>query len=275
MVSGIMVILGALFAIFIEKKPVQQVIQETMQRSQQSGQQGDYTPPPEEEELSAFTRTVLAFTEDVWDRVYPELARQYTDQGAPARYEKPTLVLFSGMTQTACGQEQAGMGPFYCPGDNQVYIDLGFFDELEKKFDARGDFAQAYVIAPEVGHHVQNLLGISRQVQSQRNRISEAQYNRLSVRQELQADYLAGVWADHTQKEFKVLQRGDIDEGIRPAMTVGDDTIQRKATGRVVTEAFSHGSADQRIQWFTMGLKSGDPTANDPFQASFESLYSL
>ena len=164
------------------------------------------------------------------------------------------------------------MGPFYCPGDSQVYIDLGFFDELEKKFDAPGDFAQAYVIAHEVGHHIQNLLGISREVQKQHNRISKEQYNRLSVRQELQADYLAGVWAHHTQRQFNALERGDIDEGIRAAMAVGDDTIQKKATGRIVPEAFTHGSADQRVRWFTMGMRSGDPTAHNPFEVDFNQL---
>ena len=269
--GGFMVILMALFAIFIQKKPVQQVVQETMQRQQQSGQgQGAYTPTPEEEELAAFTRTVLAFTEDVWRNIYPQMARQY--RGAMPQYEEPVLVLFSGQTPTACGTGQSGMGPFYCPGDNQVYIDLSFFNELEEKFDAPGDFAQAYVIAHEVGHHIQNLLGISRQVQSKRQQVSKVEGNRLSVKQELQADYLAGVWAHHTQRQFDVLQRGDIDEGIRAAMAVGDDTIQRKATGRVITDNFTHGSADQRIRWFTMGLKSGDPVAHSPFELADHQL---
>lgn len=259
------VILLALFAIFIQKKPFQQVVQETMQRQQQSGQpQGEYVPTPEEQELAAFTRTVLALTEDVWNNLYPQMARSY--RGARPRYEEPVLVLFSGVTPTACSTGQAAMGPFYCPGDNQVYIDLSFFDELEKKFEAPGDFAQAYVIAHEVGHHIQNLLGISRQVQSQRQRLSKQAYNRLSVKLELQADYLAGVWAYHTQRQFDVLQRGDIEEGIKAAMAVGDDTIQRRATGRIVPENFTHGTSEQRIRWFTIGLKSGDPVGHSPFE---------
>jgi len=269
--GGIMVLLMALFAIFIQKKPVQQVVQETMQRQQQSGeQQLAYEPTPEEQELAAFTRVVLAYTEDVWKNIYPQMALKY--RGSRPQYEEPVLVLFSGVTPTACGTGQAGMGPFYCPGDNQVYIDVSFFNELEEKFDAPGDFAQAYVIAQEVGHHIQNLLGISNQVQSQRQRLSKEAYNRLSVKQELQADYLAGVWAHHTQRQFDVLQRGDIEEGIRAAMAVGDDTIQRKATGRVVPENFTHGSSEQRIRWFTMGLRSGDPVAHSPFELDDQQL---
>ena len=266
-----MVLLMALFAFFIQKKPVQQVVQETMQRQQQIGQQQvAYEPTPEEQELAAFTRVVLAYTEDVWKNIYPQMARKY--RGSRPQYEEPVLVLFSGVTPTACGTGQAGMGPFYCPGDNQVYIDLSFFNELEEKFDAPGDFAQAYVIAHEVGHHLQNLLGISNQVQSQRQRLSREAYNRLSVKQELQADYLAGVGAHHTQRQFDVLQRGDIEEGIRVAMAVGDDTIQRKATGRVVPENFTHGSSEQRLRCFTMGLKSGDPVGHSPFELDDQQL---
>ena len=271
--GGLLGIIMLILGMFFKDSPlVQQLLQVAQPSAQQAASSGgqEYVPTPEEEELAAFTKTVLAFTEDVWEGLYPSIARRY--QGARPTYEFPTLVLFSGSTPTACGTGQSAMGPFYCPGDNQVYIDLGFFKELESKFDAPGDFAQAYVIAHEVGHHVQNLLGISRQVQSQRGRISKEQYNRLSVRQELQADYLAGVWAHHTQRQWKVLERGDIEEGIRAAMAVGDDTIQRKATGRVVPEAFTHGSADQRIHWFTAGLKSGDPVAHNPFDLPFEQL---
>ena len=267
--GGIGAIIMALIAIFILKRDPMTVVQETMSSSS-AQKAAEYVPTPEEEELAEFTKTVLAFTEDVWKNVYPQMAQRY--RGARAQYEEPVLVLFSGVTPTACGTGESGMGPFYCPGDNQVYIDLAFFEELEQKFDAPGDFAQAYVIVHEVGHHVQNLLGISNQVQSQRQRISQEEYNRLSVRQELQADYLAGVWAHHTQRQFDVLQRGDIDEGIRAAMAVGDDTIQRRSSGRVVPEAFTHGSADQRIRWFTMGLKSGDPVAHSPFDLPYEQL---
>ncbi len=271
--GGFLGILMLILGMFFKDSPLFQMFQQVAQPAAQqasSGGGGDYVPTPEEEELAAFTKTVLAFTEDVWQRLYPQLAQRY--EGARPQYEYPTLVLFSGSTPTACGTGDSAMGPFYCPGDNQVYIDLAFFNELEQKFNAPGDFAQAYVIAHEVGHHIQNLLGISRLVQSQRNRISKQQYNRLSVRQELQADYLAGVWAHHTQQQFDVLQRGDIEEGIQAAIAVGDDTIQRQATGRVVPEAFTHGSAEQRVRWFTKGLRSGDPNAHNPFEGAYESL---
>lgn len=279
--GGLMAIVLLVLGMFFKDSPIFQMFSQTVQSQQTQGASSaggseDYVATPEEQELAEFTKTVLAFTEDVWTNVYPQLANKYR-QAWPQyksrpQYEVPKLVLFSGSTPTACGTGQSGMGPFYCPGDSKVYIDLGFFDELEKKFDAPGDFAQAYVIAHEVGHHIQNLLGISRQVQSQHNRIPKEEYNRLSVRQELQADYFAGVWANHTQRQFKVLQRGDIDEGIRAAMAVGDDTIQRKATGRIVPENFTHGSADQRIRWFTMGMRSGDPAAHNPFEVSFNQL---
>lgn len=268
-VGGIGAIIMALVGIFVFKMSPEEVLTQ-MQGSGQGQAAGQYVPTPEEAELADFTRTVLAFTEDVWDRIYPQLAREV--EGAVARYEYPTLVLFSGITPTACGTGNAGMGPFYCPGDQQVYIDLGFFGELETKLEAPGDFAQAYVIAHEVGHHVQNLLGISRQVQGQRGRVSEEQYNRLSVRQELQADYFAGVWAHHAEKQFQILQKGDIEEGIRAAMAVGDDTLQRRATGQVVTELFTHGSAEQRIRWFRRGIESGDPGAHSPFEVPYEQL---
>ena len=243
--GGIGVIIMALIAIFVFDEGPAMVMQEAMSAKGGGAQQAaDYVPTPEEEELAAFTSVVLAFTEDVWRNIFPQMTRKY--QGAIEQYEEPVLVLFSGVTQTACGKVQAGMGPFYCPGDNQVYIDLNFFTELEQKVDAPGDFGQAYVIAHEVGHHIQNLLGISNQEQSRRQQLSKEQGNRLSVKFELQADYLAGVWAHHAQRDFNVLQRGDIDEGIRAAMAVGDDTIQRKATGQVITGNFTHGSADQR-----------------------------
>lgn len=202
--GGIGAIIMALIAIFVFEKDPAMVMQEAMSARSGSAQQAaDYVPTPEEEELAAFTSVVLAFTEDVWKNIYPQMTRKY--QGAIKNYEEPVLVLFSGVTQTACGTGQAGMGPFYCPGDNQVYIDLNFFTELEQKFDAPGDFAQAYVIAHEVGHHIQNLLGISNQVQSRRQQLSKEQGNRLSVKLELQADYLAGVWAHHVQRDFNVL----------------------------------------------------------------------
>ncbi len=269
--GGVGLIVVAAVAIFLWNESPDEVIQEVRERLAELPVGGSvYEPTLAEEELAEFTRTVLAFTEDVWATIYGQVAPSY--RGARPRYQEPTLVLFSGVTPTACGRGEAGMGPFYCPGDSQVYIDLAFFNELETKFEAPGDFAQAYVIAHEVGHHVQNLLGVSGQVHAQQSRVSQEEYNRLSVRLELQADYFAGVWAHHAQGALDVLQEGDLEEGIRAAMAVGDDTIQRQATGRVVPEAFTHGSAEQRIRWFLLGFESGDPAAHSPFEMAYERL---
>jgi predicted metalloprotease len=210
--------------------------------------QGPAQRPPANDPAAAFVSTVLADTEDVWGRVM---------QQGSAAYRQPKLVLFRGATPTACGTGQAAMGPFYCPGDQKVYLDLGFFDTLRARLGAPGDFAQAYVIAHEVGHHVQNQLGITGRVDGMRGRVSETQMNALSVRVELQADCFAGVWAHHSQQGKGWLERGDIEEAMNAAAQIGDDTLQRKSQGTVVPESFTHGSSAQRQTWFKRGLESG------------------
>ena len=220
-------------------------------------------------ELEAFSRVVLKDTEDVWLRVFPQIPEA---GGKP--YQPPTMVLFNGNVSTrGCGSASAAVGPFYCPGDLKVYLDLSFFDELKTKFEAPGDFACAYVVAHEVGHHVQNQLGISMQVQRQQQTASKVEANRLSVRTELQADYLAGVWAFHAQKMKDILETGDIAEALNAAQQIGDDTIQRKQAGRVVPDAFTHGTAEQRIRWFTLGLESGNiDKIMLPFEVDYDQL---
>ncbi len=206
------------------------------------------TNPPEEAQKK-FMSVVLATTEDAWGQMLPQQAR--------IRYTNPTLVLYRGQTPTACGQGSASAGPFYCPGDRKLYLDFAFFDELRSEFKAQGDFAQAYVIAHEVGHHVQNLLGTMDKVNALQQRSGEAQSNQLSVRLELQADCYAGVWANYVQKKGK-LEVGDAEEAIRAAQSVGDDMIQKRMQGYVVPEAFTHGSAKDRMTWFATGFKAGD-----------------
>ena len=211
-------------------------------------QQAPATAPPAGDPMAAFVSTVLADTEDVWQA-------QFKQSGSV--YQEPKLRLFRGSEPTACGQGDAAMGPFYCPGDQKVYIDLGFFDTMSKRMGAPGDFAQAYVIAHEVGHHVQNLLGITGKVDAMRGRISETQQNAMSVRIELQADCFAGVWAHDSQKSKGWLERGDVEEALNAATQIGDDNLQRQSRGMVVPESFTHGSSAQRVQWFKRGLQSG------------------
>ncbi len=267
-VGGLGGIIMAVIAIFVFKQDPQSVISNLGGGG--GGSVEEYKPTAAEQELAEFASTVLAYTEDIWDELYPYAAQKI--KGQRAAYQRPKLVLFSGQTRSACGLGEAAMGPFYCPGDNQVYIDLAFFNELEKKLGAPGDFAQAYVIAHEVGHHVQNLLGLSSYVHQKRRSLSKAEYNKLSVKLELQADYFAGVWAHRAQKQFNILERGDLEEGLGAAGAVGDDTIQKRARGYVVPDSFTHGTAQQRIRWFKLGLKSGDPTEHDPFQMRYEEL---
>ena len=214
--------------------------------------------PPKDDKMAAFVSTVLADTEDVWGTIFK--------QGGSA-YKQPKLVLFRGSTRTACGAGQAAMGPFYCHADQNVYIDLGFYETMKNKLGAPGDFAQAYVIAHEVGHHVQNVLGISGKVDAMRGRISEREQNALSVRLELQADCFAGVWAHHAQKTRQILEKGDIEEAMNAATQIGDDTLQRKSQGVVIPESFTHGSSQQRVRWFTAGIESGNMKSCDTFSA--------
>jgi predicted metalloprotease len=212
----------------------------------------------QEEELRDFVATVLASTEDVW-------REQLAKNGSA--YRDPTLVLFRGAVESACGQQSSAVGPFYCPGDEQVYLDLGFFDELRAELGAPGDFAQAYVIAHEVGHHVQNLLGTSEQVRAAQARSSDAESNELSVRLELQADFYAGLWAHHAQSAKLLLEQGDLEEAFNAAQKIGDDNLQRRFQGHVVPESFTHGSSAQRMRWFKKGLESGDLAAGNTFGA--------
>lgn len=224
-----------------------------------SGGQKQAQSPQGEDAMKVFISRVLADTENVWTRVF---------QASGRRYEDPQLVLFTGGTRTACGQGMAAMGPFYCPLDQKVYVDLSFYDELKRRFNAPGDFAQAYVIAHEVGHHVQYLLGIADKVQSLKERSSERDANRLQVMMELQADCLAGVWANLNEQVKSRLEPGDIDEALNAASQIGDDMIQKRTQGRVVPDAFTHGSAAQRVRWFKNGFESGRMQACDTFNAS-------
>ena len=219
---------------------------------------------PASREAKRFVGVVLADTEDVWRKILPEQAR--------VEYEDPKLILFSGQVRSSCGPASSSTGPFYCPGDKQVYIDLSFFEELASRFKAPGDFAQAYVIAHEVGHHIQKLLGASDYVNKQRARLNEVDMNQLSVRLELQADFYAGVWAHHAQKMRNILEAGDIDEALRAANAIGDDRLQKQAQGHVVPDSFTHGTSEQRIRWFTKGFKSGDLRQGDTFSMPYESL---
>lgn len=213
---------------------------------------------PEEEELKQFVAVVLGKSEDVWAQIFQQNGRQYRE---------PTLVLFTDQVQSACGYMGAAVGPFYCPGDEKVYIDLSFYEELRRQFQAPGDFAQAYVIAHEVGHHVQKLLGISDRVTALQQRSSEVQANQLSVRLELQADFFAGMFARYVQNQG-LLEEGDIDEALRAASAVGDDRLQEQATGRVVPDSFTHGTSEQRLRWFRRGYETGDMRQGDTFGTS-------
>lgn len=215
-------------------------------------------PPPADDRLAKFVSTVLADTEDVWKQ-------QFASGGSA--YVNPKLVLFRGAVKTGCGQGQAAMGPFYCPADQKVYIDLGFYETLRGRLGAPGDFAQAYVIAHEVGHHVQNLLGISAKLDAMRGRVSQTEYNALSVRLELQADCLAGVWAHHAQNARQILEQGDVEEAMNAAARIGDDALQKSSGGAVVPESFTHGTSAQRQRWFANGLKTGSVKACDTFKA--------
>ncbi|HEX4911244.1 MAG TPA: neutral zinc metallopeptidase [Permianibacter sp.] len=218
-------------------------------------QQGEVLQPGQDPQADMVAH-VLGDTEEVWTALFSQQGGQY---------RAPRLILFHDATPTACGMGQSAMGPFYCPPDEQVYIDLSFFRDLHQRFGAPGDFAQAYVIAHEVGHHVQNLLGLSGQVHKARQRLSEAEGNALSVKLELQADCFAGLWAHHAENRFQFLEAGDVEEALTAAAAIGDDRLQQQSSGRVVPEAFTHGSSAQRVQWFETGLRNGHITACDTF----------
>lgn len=261
-IGTIVVALAASYFFGIDPRVILQGAQVLQGQSQQT-QQAPRAPvneSPQEKASYTFTRKVLGNIERTWTTVFPaQLNRQYV---------APKLVVFSGATQTACGTGQTAMGPFYCPGDSKVYIDLAFYDELKQRFGAGGDFAQAYVIAHEVGHHVQNLLGISDQFDKARRRLSEGQANALSVRLELQADCFAGVWANNAAKANQQLfEPGDIEQGLKAASAIGDDRLQKQAQGYVVPESFTHGTSAQRVYWLRQGLQYGDVRKCDTFAA--------
>lgn len=249
---GLLVLVGVGLFLGVDPSALMQVVQTQQQR----------VPAPTtggaklEDEQSQFVAVVLADTEDTWNEIFGQSGRNYRE---------PSLVLFSGSVRSACGFAQAAMGPFYCPADQKVYIDLSFYSDLQNRFQAPGDFAQAYVIAHEVGHHVQTLLGVSEQVQRQKARLSKAEANQLSVRQELQADCLAGIWAHHADRTRALLEQGDIEEGLNAASAIGDDRLQKQSRGYVTPESFTHGSSAQRVKWFKRGYASGDVNACDTF----------
>jgi predicted metalloprotease len=215
----------------------------------------------EENQMAQFVSVVLADTEEVWGRIFTE---------AGGKYREPTLVLFRGQVQSACGYATAASGPFYCPSDEKVYIDLSFCDDLREKYGAYGDFAIAYVIAHEIGHHVQNLMGILDDVQAERSRLSEVRANQLTVRLELQADFLAGVWAHYADRMFNSLEEGDIEEALNAASSIGDDVLQKKYQGRVIPDSFTHGTAAQRSGWLRRGWETGDLSKGDTFSGSID-----
>lgn len=220
----------------------------------QSLTQTDYQPTAEEDRLAEFSSTVLADTEDVWNQLMDN-------------YREPTLVLFTGSVASACGNASSSTGPFYCPADEKLYIDLSFFEDMESRLNAPGDFAQAYVIAHEVGHHIQKIMGVTDEVHSMRGQVSEKDYNQYSVRLELQADFLAGVWAHHSQKSAAMMEQGDLDEALNAANAIGDDRLQKQSGGRVVPDSFTHGTSAQRMKWFRLGFETGDLKQGDTFNA--------
>lgn len=224
----------------------------------QNGSNTEYVPSDEEEELADFVSVVLADTEDVWQELFKQQGKTY---------ENPTLVLFTESVQSGCGVAGAAVGPFYCPADHKLYIDLSFYKQLRDQFNAPGDFAMAYVVAHEVGHHVQTLLGTSQQVHSLNGEVSEEEYNAETVKLELQADYFAGVWAHHVQ-DLGYLEAGDIEEALNAANAIGDDTLQLEAQGYVVPESFTHGTSKQRVKWFKKGFDNGTIEGGDTFKAS-------
>lgn len=257
-IGGLGLVAVVVISMFLGVDPTAllQVIGQSTQSSSVSTEQGAL--PAANDDMRNFVAVVLAETEDVWKDTFQKAGRTY---------EEPKLVLFSGAVESACGMADSAVGPFYCPADQKVYLDLVFFDELHSRFGASGDFAQAYVIAHEVGHHVQTLLGITQKVTQLQSRSSSADRNKLSVKVELQADCLSGVWAHQAQKKRNILEAGDIEEGLNAASAVGDDRIQKRTQGYVVPDGFTHGSSAQRVSWFKRGLEQGNITACNTFNA--------
>ena len=255
--GGVGVVVIALIAMFFGVDP-RVILQEVGQGQAPSGQQQAVPVDPAQDKLKDFVSVVLADTEDTWGEIF---------QKGGAHYERPKLVLFTGAVRSACGTAQSAVGPFYCPGDHKVYIDLDFYKMLEQRFGAPGEFAKAYVVAHEIGHHVQNLLGISAKAHAAMERSTRERANQLSVRQELQADCYAGIWANHANRSRHILQAGDVESGLNAAAAIGDDRLQKQSPGYVSPESFTHGSSAQRVQWFRRGLESGELSACDTFKA--------
>ena len=255
--GGLGTLVIIIIAVLLGADP-RQLLQQVPTETQPSTSQSSRPVNPKEEELKQFVSVVLGKTEDVWQEVFRQNGKQYRE---------PKLVLFSDQVQSACGMASAASGPFYCPGDQKVYIDLAFYEELRRRFSSPGDFAQAYVIAHEVGHHVQKLLGISDRVDAMQQRMSEVEANKLSVRLELQADFFAGVFARYVQKQG-LLEEGDIEEALHAASAIGDDAIQKQTSGRVVPDSFTHGTSEQRLRWFRKGFDTGDIRQGDTFAAT-------
>ena len=255
--GGLGVIVIVLIAMFLGVDP--RLLTQLVPTEQSAPPQGVERSPEEADPLAEFVSVVLADTEDVWNDLF---------RSAGQTYREPVLVLFSGAVQSACGMADAAVGPFYCPADEKVYIDLAFYRDLLSRFQAPGDFAQAYVIAHEVGHHVQNLLGIAGQVHARRQRVSETEANALSVRLELQADCLSGVWAHHAHRARAILEQGDVEEALNAAAQIGDDRMQMRGRGFVAPDSFTHGSGEQRVRWFRQGLESGDLRQCDTFSTN-------
>jgi len=263
-VGGAGVVFLALITFLLGGDPQKLLDQLQQQNNPQAGvQEGKAALDPAQEELKHFVAVVLADTEDVWHEQFRKMGKTY---------KEPRLVLFSGRVESACGLADAAVGPFYCPGDQMVYLDLSFFDELKNRFHAPGEFAQAYVVAHEIGHHVQKLLGISDKVHARRASLSKAEYNQLSVRLELQADFLAGFWAYHAQKMKHILDPGDLEAALRAANAIGDDRLQKQARGYVVPDSFTHGTSAQRIRWFRRGFETGEFSKGDTFKVPYDDL---
>jgi len=256
--GGIGVIVIALIAMYFGVDPSVFLNQQGPPSVGTSSYSVSTSDTPDNRQLVEFVSVVLADTEDTWHALFRQWDRTYTE---------PTLVLFSGAVESACGYAQAAVGPFYCPGDQKVYIDLSFYSDLKNRFQAPGDFAQAYVIAHEIGHHVQTLLGISKKIHNLRSRVSKVEANRLSVMQELQADCFAGIWAHHADKARQILEEGDIEEALNAASSIGDDRLQKQSRGYVTPDSFTHGSSAQRVRWFRQGLQTGNISQCNTFKA--------
>jgi len=254
--GGIVTVIIALVVMLLGGDP-RDVLQMMETRQTATETVSEYQPTSHEQELAEFVSVTLADTEDVWHKLF---------ENSGLTYREPTLVLFSGGAESACGFAQSATGPFYCPGDEKVYIDLNFLEELQQKLGAQGDFAVAYIVAHEVGHHVQKLLGVLDQVHGLRGQVSEKEYNAQTVKLELQADFYAGIWAHHAQKMKNILEAGDIEEAMNAAQAVGDDRIQKQSQGYVVPDSFTHGTSKQRMTWFKRGFETGNVNNGDTFK---------